>query len=174
MEFTNYNRNKTQNKEIPLTPDPWAPLVIETKQRGGDPARRARHGARSPAQGGGEARGGRTDGGLRGVAQQQRRVGPARAALGSGVASARRCPSGGTGQRRRRRGSCRRQRGQAAAERHGASISGLGRRRCARKRGGRWCRGGSRRTAATAQFGRRRRGRNRAWKLGERGKVRGA
>ena len=68
MEFTNYSRNKTQNKEIPLTPDPWAPLVIETKQRGGDPARRARHGARSPAQGGGEARGGRADGSLRGSA----------------------------------------------------------------------------------------------------------
>ena len=174
MEFTNYSRNKTQNKEIPLTPDPWAPLVIETKQRGGRPGQAstpwralagAGRGARPAAAGPTAACA---------VAQQQRRVGPARAALGSGVASARRCPSGGTGQRRRRRGSCRRRRGQAAAERRGVSRRGLGRAWCARKRGGRRRRGGSQRTAATAQFGRRRRGRNRAWKLGERGKVRGA
>ena len=68
MEFTNYSRNKTQNKEIPLTPDPWAPLVIETKQRGGA-TRPGEHAmARARRRRGGEARGGRADGGLRGSA----------------------------------------------------------------------------------------------------------
>ena len=68
MEFTIHSQNKHKLNKIPLTPDPWAPLVIETKKRGGA-TRPGEHAmARARRRRGGEARGGRADGGLRGSA----------------------------------------------------------------------------------------------------------